>query len=204
MFHTGRICPVWCNFSPSYPCRTSIIFGTVKNGSLKIDSLPLNNCFCYRNVLQYGVNSSSKWFLNNLVFCPKAQNFVHFGLYDLVQISSVCGPNTYQVMYGYSSEFQCQQLQHQQRRVLMANLLQKLIRHFMLPLLTLPLEAWSPSIHYLISIWTIWWWNLNKIVWYEIIKILRFFAKCWRFFGRRSWNINICLMLKYQSKDYHL
>ena len=40
-----------------------------------------------------------KWF-KNILFSQKAQNFVHFGPYDLVQILPVCGPNTGQVMYG--------------------------------------------------------------------------------------------------------
>ena len=34
------------------------------------------------------------------IFCQKAQNFVFFEPYDFVQISPVCGPNTYQIMYG--------------------------------------------------------------------------------------------------------
>ena len=44
-------------------------------------------------------------------FCQKAQNFVLFGPYDLVQISPACGLNTYQLMYGETLDFQCQ---HQQ------------------------------------------------------------------------------------------
>ena len=45
VFHTDRVCHVWCNFLPSYTCRTTIIFGTPKESSLEIDSLPLNDCF---------------------------------------------------------------------------------------------------------------------------------------------------------------
>ena len=45
------------------------------------------------------------------IFCQKAQNFVYFGPYDFVQISPACGPNTYQIMYGMTLDFQCQ---HQQ------------------------------------------------------------------------------------------
>ena len=40
------------------------------------------------------------------IFRQNAQNFVFF-----VQISPACGPNTYQVMYGETLDFQCQ---HQQ------------------------------------------------------------------------------------------
>ena len=47
------------------------------------------------------------------IFCQKAQNFVWFGSYDFVQISPVCGPNTYQIMCGETLGFQCQ---HQQRQ----------------------------------------------------------------------------------------
>ena len=33
-------------------------------------------------------------------FCEKAQNFVHFGPFDSVQISIACCQNTYQIVYG--------------------------------------------------------------------------------------------------------
>ena len=38
------------------------------------------------------------------------------------------------------------------------------IGYFILPLLMLTMEVWSRSIHYLVSILTTCWWNLNKIV----------------------------------------
>ena len=45
---------------------------------------------------------SQKW----LTFsCQKAQNFVYFVPYDFVQISPASGPNTYQIMYGETSDF---------------------------------------------------------------------------------------------------
>ena len=44
-----------------------------------------------------------------------------------------------------------------------------------LPMLTL--EVLSLSIHYLISIWTTCWWNLNKIVWSGLLKIWAFWQK---------------------------
>ena len=40
---------------------------------------------------------SQKWLTT---FCQKAQNFVYFGPYDFAQISPVCDPYTYQIMYG--------------------------------------------------------------------------------------------------------
>ena len=68
------------------------MFGTV---SLKMNSLPI----------KYGVNSLSNMVFKSLGFCPKPQNFVHFGPYDLVQILPICGPLTYQIMYRESQEF---------------------------------------------------------------------------------------------------
>ena len=66
-----------------------MIFGTVKGNSLKIDSLPIKYGCSYKDVLENGVNFLSKMVLKNLGFCQKPQNFVHFGPYDLVQISPV-------------------------------------------------------------------------------------------------------------------
>ena len=42
--------------------RTIVSFGTLKDGSLEINSLALNHCFSYRNVFQNGVNALSKIF----------------------------------------------------------------------------------------------------------------------------------------------
>ena len=76
----------------------------------------------------------------NSVYGQKAQKFIHFGPYDLIQITPVCSSNTYQIMYGETADIRCQHLQWSHRRVLMPNLLQKAdfpIGHFALPLLTL-------------------------------------------------------------------
>ena len=43
-----------------------------------------------------------------ILFLQKAQNFVNFLPYDCVQVLSSCGPNTYQIMYGETLDFQCQ------------------------------------------------------------------------------------------------
>ena len=40
-----------------YTCRTTVMFGTLKDSSLEIKSLALNNCFSYKNVSQNGVKS---------------------------------------------------------------------------------------------------------------------------------------------------
>ena len=100
VFHTGRICHVWFQLLTWLHVSDYHIFGTVKDSSLKINSLPLNNCFSYRNVLQNGVNSLSKKVLKNSGFCSKALNCVHFGPYDLVQTSLECSSNTYQIMWS--------------------------------------------------------------------------------------------------------
>ena len=39
------IVDVWCNFLPGYTFRITVIFGTLKDGSLQINSLALNDCF---------------------------------------------------------------------------------------------------------------------------------------------------------------
>ena len=87
----------------------------------------MNTCFINRNVFPNGVNSFVENGFKNSIFRQKAQNFVHFGQYSLVQISLACGPGTYQTMYGETSDFQCQHLQRWHGKVLMAMFLQKLI-----------------------------------------------------------------------------
>ena len=42
----------------------------------------------------------SKMVFKKSGFAQKFQNFVHFGLYELIQITTVCGPNTYLIMHG--------------------------------------------------------------------------------------------------------
>ena len=85
-----------------------------------------------------------------------------------------------------------------------SKLLQNLVGHFMLPLLMLTSEVGSLSIHYLISIWTTCWCNLNKIAWSKptpnYTKFLCFLTNRWRPFGWRFCNWNNCMMLKYTVK----
>ena len=60
-FHkTVRVCHVYCNFKIGFTCRITMIFGTLKDGSLLINTLASNICFSYRNMFQNGVNSLSK------------------------------------------------------------------------------------------------------------------------------------------------
>ena len=55
----------------NYTCRSTVIFGTLKDGTLQINSLASNNNFSYRNVFQNGVNALSKWFLKTWFFVKK-------------------------------------------------------------------------------------------------------------------------------------
>ena len=63
------------------------------------------------------------------IFFVKKHVVVWFGPYDFVQISPACGPNTYQIMYGETLDFQCQ---HQQcpiwKSIFAVNLPLKLFR----------------------------------------------------------------------------
>ena len=78
-----------------------------------------------------------------MFFCHSAQHFVHFGPYDLVQISPACEPNTYQNVkrdFGLPvSKFSTVA-----RKSSNGKLTAKIdfpTDHFMLPLLTLTLEV---------------------------------------------------------------
>ena len=51
------------------------MFGTLKDGSLEINSLALNNCFSYRNIFQNDVNALSKMVLKNLFYLSKSSKF---------------------------------------------------------------------------------------------------------------------------------
>ena len=60
-FHkTVRVCHVYCNFKIGFTCRITLIFGTLKDGSLLINTLASNICFSYRNMFQNGVDALSK------------------------------------------------------------------------------------------------------------------------------------------------
>ena len=60
-FHKAvRVCHVYCNFKIGFTCRITVIFGTLKDGSLLINTLASNICFSYRNMFQNGVDALSK------------------------------------------------------------------------------------------------------------------------------------------------
>ena len=61
VFHkTFQVCHVYCNFKIGFTCRITVIFGTLKDGSLLINTLASNICFSYRNMFQNGVDALSK------------------------------------------------------------------------------------------------------------------------------------------------
>ena len=60
-FHkTVRVCHVYCNFKIGFTCRITVIFGTLKDGSLLNNTLASNICFSHRNMFQNGVDALSK------------------------------------------------------------------------------------------------------------------------------------------------
>ena len=60
-FHkTVRVCHVYCSFKIGFTCRITVIFGTLKDGSLLINTLASNICFSYRNMFQNGVDALPK------------------------------------------------------------------------------------------------------------------------------------------------
>ena len=61
VFHkTVRVCHVYCNFKIGFTFRITVIFGTLKDGSLSINTVASNICFSYRNMFQNGVDALSK------------------------------------------------------------------------------------------------------------------------------------------------
>ena len=60
-FHkTVRVCHVYCNFKIGFTCRITVIFGTLKDRSLLINTLASNISFSYRKMFQNGVDALSK------------------------------------------------------------------------------------------------------------------------------------------------
>ena len=61
VFHkTVQVCHVYCNFKIGFTCQITIIFGTLKDASLLINTLASNICFSYRKMFQNGVDALSK------------------------------------------------------------------------------------------------------------------------------------------------
>ena len=61
VFHkTVWVCHVYCNFKIGFRCPITVLFGTLKDGSLLINTLASNICFSYRNMFQNGADALSK------------------------------------------------------------------------------------------------------------------------------------------------
>ena len=57
---TVRVCHVYCNFKLGFTCRITVIIGTLKDGSLLINTSASKHCFRYRNMFQNGFDALSK------------------------------------------------------------------------------------------------------------------------------------------------
>ena len=175
-FHTTvRVCHVYWNFKLGFTCRITVIFGTLKDGSLMINTLASNICFSYRNMFQNGVDALSKIFD---AFLSKSSKFY------LVRIIRKCS-NVASVWHTH--------------------LLRNYKCHFRLPMSAFATAIWNTlSKHQLftlkfafqlfhvstaidncrsqnticnslITMFTTSWANLIKIGWSELYKISRFF-----------------------------
>ena len=92
MFLTGLVCSVWWNFYPDYTCLINTGCETNKDSNLKINNLPLNNSFSYRNVIQNSVNALSKMALKISFFLLKSSNLCAL---LTIQFLPACGPNVW-------------------------------------------------------------------------------------------------------------
>ena len=122
--------------------------------------------------------------LKNLFFIKKLKTLCSLEYYNLVQISLECDTT---FLRNVSRDFRLPMsaLATVAGKSFNSKLLQKLI--FRSGILYNHCWCWhwkskvSP-IHYLRSIWTTCWWNLKKIAWSELYKILSFLTKkCHRF-----------------------
>ena len=73
-YENVRVCHVYCNFSPGYTCRSTVIFGTLNERNL------LTNTVVYHQTIVLLQELLPKWrrrFVKNswLLFCQKAKNF---------------------------------------------------------------------------------------------------------------------------------
>ena len=74
-----------------------MIFRTMKNDSLSINTIASKSCLCHRNVFQNGPNSFLKVIVHSYI--------LYQVLYEFVQTSPAYGQNTYQIIYGETLEF---------------------------------------------------------------------------------------------------
>ena len=72
---TYEIFHVYCIFYSGFMCQTTVIFGTMKDGSLVLNTLASWNCFTCRNLFQNGANDMSEWLTFETAFCKKSSKF---------------------------------------------------------------------------------------------------------------------------------
>ena len=84
------------------------MFGTLKDGSLEINSLALKNCFSHRKIFQNGVNRLSKMVLKTRVVYQSSKFRVVRTIRFFIQISLTCGTNILKRIYGETLDFKCQ------------------------------------------------------------------------------------------------
>ena len=152
--------------------QTTVSFGTLKDGSLQINSLALNN------------KRRPKWH----------QRFVIVLNPYFVKRRSISGCLNHRILFKFYENVEPLFFRNAWRdfRLPMSALaavvrksfnrkitwkLDFLIGNFMLPVLMLTLEIVSLSIHYLISVWTTCCWNLKKKSYGSKYTILSFLAK---------------------------
>ena len=101
---------------PGYTCRSTVIFESLKNGSLDINSLALNiivsatetSCKMASTLCQNLFSKPLLVFFFFFFFCQKAQHLVQFGPNDLVQIPLACGTKIFIGMYGETLDIRVQ------------------------------------------------------------------------------------------------
>ena len=164
VFHkTVRVCHVYCNFKFGFTCRITVIFGTLKDGSLLINTLASNICFSYRNMFQNGVDALSK---TVDAFLSKSSKFYLVRIIRKCSNLLVCGTNTYQGITNDISDFRYQRLQRQNeipyRNINFSHLILR-SSSFMFPLLLITVEVKNTICNSLITMFTTSWRNLIKI-----------------------------------------
>ena len=116
---------------PSCMCWITIIFGTLKDGGLKINILALNICFSYRNDFQNFIPILFKFHQHVIQIRIK---YYMEKLETLLSALAMLAQMSFDLKVSSKIDFP--------------------IGHFMLPFLMLTLDVLCFSIHYLISIWT--------------------------------------------------
>ena len=175
VFHkTVRVCHVYCNFKLGFTCLITVIFGTLKDGSLLINTLASNICFSYRNMFQNGVDALSKIVDT---FLSKSSKFY------LVRIIRKCSNFASlwhkHLLRNYKWDFRLPMSAFAMATYRNINFSHLILRSssFMFPLLLIIVEVKNTICNSLITMFNTSWRNLIKIGWSELYKILSFFTK---------------------------